>query len=952
MLYTIKTDIERSIMESKNIIQRLMSFFTVKWILAICFVTAIFSGGTAIYLDDRILVNRFLYETIDKIDSSTRGYLGLKKAREFLLNSNDYLNPAQQLVDSGLPVYNIKLSPNNLTHFTNISNIFKKLRRKDDNLNVWRKTRISIDGREFKVKIKLHGTASDHYALPRKSFAVKSAVSINGVARFSLLRDGHRISTLFWHDLLRKLKILDARSSLVVVKINNIFQGLYILEERTSTRILERSNIPNAAILRSSPFYQNHFSFGHSSPYDETIFNIESETIENSSNVKDRKNIKSAIFPISTEAKNAIATAALNRLYVAMKNGDMALVKSMIDIERFAKIEAIRMLTGARIHFLLGDNRRLIYDFSVGKFLFYFFRPEGPPGFWQNASLPFERQMYISKILDRPVDQNYLLSFLVKDPEFRMRRNIYLHQYFAIRKEIREIYGTLSRKYGPLIYKDPTPGQMTKKEIRVDVISPYSSLRTNFDVISSYLKYSRVYVIIERHTDYFNVRISADSNLPLRVKTFRILLPNELRSGETVLTKIAGMGPSIKRRSLSVSAGAIDLAPALQNQRFFNGLDDNFQFKILDTQYRISGVASEGKLQKPNIAFVNAATGERIPQESVNVVIADHRSFNKPGERGQSAISVLGALGGKFYRDEVIFEAGDYRIENTLILPLGLNVKLQAGVHLTLGKNVSLVVNGTLSANGTKTDNVVITSLDKKAPFGSVVVFSKPGGKCSLTHTDVSNGSEAVIDGWYSSAALYINGCETYAANLSVHGSQSEDGLNIKNAQIEITDSSFYDNYADQVDLDHTLGFVRLSKFKGGRSSNGDGLDVSGSHLILSGNHFSGFGDKGISVGEASKVAIADSHFRKNRLAVAVKDSSLAYMYRNRFENNNRIADLYVKKNIYSSPKVIWADAPVLRQQDVAVSGASIWVARRAERDFDELVKTVGGMEQLFERTN
>lgn len=929
--------------------RKFLSAITPLRVVVFLLFATILSASAVVYMDDR-----YLYEGIDRIDDATQGRLGLRKMRNLVLKSIDLLNPmvgATWVMKSGLPIYNLKLSSKDVQHFTNISEAFKKAGRKLDKLNVWRKAQLTVSGEAFNIKLKLHGTAADHYMYARKSFSIKSKTSINGLTRFALMRDGHRISTIFYHALMRKLGMLDVKSALVVVMINNVYQGLYILEERTNTKLLEKNNITNAAIIKNYPLYTNHFTNSHTTPYDETIFNIENKSYLDDAS-KRASNAKSLIFPGTSEEKIAIALAALNRLLAAIKDGDVSRVKSMIDIKQFAKAEAFRMLSG-HVQYVLGDNRRLIFDFSVGKFLFFFSRPEGPPVKYNAWKFPFESQIFkLKSAPTRPVEQNYLLSFLAKDPEFRMLRNVYLQQIISMRQEIEGIYEGIAAEYGPIIYKDPSSESVTRKEKRDDVENGVKALRRNFDVLSAYLKYTRVHVIIERHRNKFMVRISADSNLPLKLKEFSIVVPDGTNGLNPILTKITGQGAAIKAQPLSVSSGSIDLLPALENERFANGLDDDFQFKLLETRYQIDGMPLAGRLGEPRISFVNAVTEETISADVTNIVIADHRSFEKPAIRDGAAIAALKNLGVAVSSNEATFPPGSYKIENTLVLPSGLNVNLRAGTQLLLGKNVSFVINGSLTATGTETEKVVISSLGEKDPFGSVVVFAQAGASCRLTYLDVSNGSEAVIDGWYSSAALYINSCATDASYLSVHDSKSEDGLNIKSSRVKISDSSFYNNYADQVDLDVTTGTVLRSKFSEGKSINGDGLDVSGSRLLLSNNQFSRFRDKGISVGEASKVVIADSRFEENRVAVAVKDASQAYMYRNRFTNNDLIVDVYIKKNIYSSPKLIWADGPVSNPWKIRVSDASLLVNRQADVDFDELVTTPRSMERLFEAAN
>ena len=69
-------------------------------------------------------------------------------------------------------------------------------------------------------------------------------------------------------------------------------------------------------------------------------------------------------------------------------------------------------------------------------------------------------------------------------------------------------------------------------------------------------------------------------------------------------------------------------------------------------------------------------------------------------------------------------------------------------------------------------------------------------------------------------------------------------------------------------------------------TANGDGLDLSGSQILAMNNQFSGFRDKGISIGEDSEVIVYKNFINRNNKGVAVKDLSHTYFIQNKFEDN------------------------------------------------------------------
>ena len=62
-----------------------------------------------------------------------------------------------------------------------------------------------------------------------------------------------------------------------------------------------------------------------------------------------------------------------------------------------------------------------------------------------------------------------------------------------------------------------------------------------------------------------------------------------------------------------------------------------------------------------------------------------------------------------------------------------------------------------------------------------------------------------------------------------------------------------------------------------------DGLDISGTDIKIKENIFENFSDKGISVGEKSYPLISMNTFNNNKMAIAIKDSSIAKVEKNIF---------------------------------------------------------------------
>lgn len=259
----------------------------------------------------------------------------------------------------------------------------------------------------------------------------------------------------------------------------------------------------------------------------------------------------------------------------------------------------------------------------------------------------------------------------------------------------------------------------------------------------------------------------------------------------------------------------------------------------------------------------------------------------------------LSKIGASVVADEVRFDGGVFDIKEDLVLPAGKDLFLGAGTTLRIAEGKNIVVNGSLIAKGTETLPITITSLSE-APFGVVAAVGTDSEKSEIAYLDISNGSEAYVDGKFFSGALNVYHQDCTIKHSLVERNQADDGMNIKYASVLIEECVFQDNWADQIDLDFCTGIVKSSAFAASSSdSNGDGLDVSGSNIRVENANFSSFSDKGISIGEQSTMDIVGCTFEGNNKAIAAKDLSTAKVSNCVFKRNESVFALYRKKVIF-----------------------------------------------------
>ena len=219
---------------------------------------------------------------------------------------------------------------------------------------------------------------------------------------------------------------------------------------------------------------------------------------------------------------------------------------------------------------------------------------------------------------------------------------------------------------------------------------------------------------------------------------------------------------------------------------------------------------------------------------------------------------------------------------------------------------INFGIKGNVTIDGSAKENVVIRNLNSKGSFGSFIIV----GQDSLSYANinflrVSGGNAAYFMGRQSTSQFSIFNSNVVLKNAVFEHSNADDGLNIKYSKVLIDSSKFINNLADQVDLDFCFATISNCQFSPSLiDSNGDGLDLSGSYAKVSNCVFAGFLDKGLSIGEKSRVLVNNCKFNENALAIALKDETTLYSWSNYFYTNKEDYTAFVKKPLFKIPNL------------------------------------------------
>ena len=702
-----------------------------------------------------------------------------------------------------------------------------------------------------RIKLKLLGANSNNLDKGIGDLATSLKLKLpsnqfyDGARRIILLSyfDDWDATSIGITKLAKKMGLVVSVPEVRQVFFNGYDAGLYLFYENFGKELLERNYaITNYSILKSNDVWDKSEGFKHTSSTDYTSFDKEQS---------------------GTRLTSEFALGKLETLFEAAFADDLSTVLSLLNIDDFAKISAIENLYGTS-HSTAGDNLRYLYDSATGRFRLIL-RIEGgalDPGY-NNGPMnskdltAFNDQVYKAS----GYGQNIVFETLMKSKVFLEKRTDYLNYIKSNRKYIiGESLASVER------LKNLNLGTSRENRRKINQsLRSIENLKNNIDAIEDFMGHQKVFVT--HNITNSALEILNNSNRKLRiVGIFKCdgeiyLFPTEQFLLPTFLKK-ANFQPSI-----------IPLPTELECvSNLIDGDSNQIDYKnFFINRKRLS-----------DIQPIDSKTFQNIFDGNVNID-----------------------------GDTWIIWAGDYFLEKDLYFPNEVSLVLKPGVKMHLGENVNILLRGNLTALGTENQNVTVQATNSDKPFGSFGVLGHRGAqkKVELSYFKISGGSEHIVNGVYFSGQMSTHYSDVYIRNSSFSQSKSDDGLNIKFGYVDITASVFHDNSFDAFDCDFCNGKVYSNKFKSTTvdvplNGSTDGLDLSGSDILVTNNDFFRFSDKAISVGENSTPTILKNSIYDSNIGVAVKDGSVAKLQGNVFVNNEQNYVSYVKKLMYGQPSI------------------------------------------------
>jgi hypothetical protein len=750
-------------------------------------------------------------------------------------------------------------------------------------------------GKRQKVKVHYVGDNYFHWHYKQKSWRVKTKKDelIDGIRKINLKNPVY-ITTFYEslaQDMAKELGLISSITFPIRFYLNDLFTGVYMFQEPIGESLMRRSGRMPGSVYSGDGAPRNPET-GVSRLWEDGKYWEKSAS----------RSLEEESFRDDID------------LYTKMaKEDDMLefyrLARTYLDNEAYAKYLSLDNITGAEYHDY-HHNNKVYFDPIEGKFV---------PVAWDSSLWGYHRQRH--KSID--IALNPLLYRWKSVPEFdamRLKMLYWLITRGPFNEEkmlvrIDDFNRGVRPSLAADVYRDmrltgwtyaarlkisPQPVMsFTMKEYDEDIKRFREDVVYNLEFLKEYMAQSRLKYLVEENNNIYTVKILASGNVGRHLSAIKI------KGGG-----LGYKGPKIYRdtnRNFALDSGDVLIGRArCRGDGCDFDLDENlytgYRKVKRTTDLMLRGTysmipspliysylidPSGGTVETLDIISENVITGRSLPAEDSEFSTEDTASTVSlhPWEVPPDPEPM-----------EVVLGPGEIEVSEDLIYPEHVTVRIMPGTTFRLGPGVSVFIYGKVVAQGSFEAPISFLPSDGGEPWGSFVLQGKAASGSVFEYVNWSGGSTASRNlVKYSGMVSFYDNSDVTVLNCRV-GSNfiGDDSMHIAhNRNFLVQGCVFEGALNDALDVDISDGKVVASHF---RLSGNDALDLMTSDVRVSRSTFERAGDKGISVGENTKLYVSESLFTECVKGLEVKDSSLV-MAEDIVINGSEVAINLYKKN-------------------------------------------------------
>ncbi len=242
---------------------------------------------------------------------------------------------------------------------------------------------------------------------------------------------------------------------------------------------------------------------------------------------------------------------------------------------------------------------------------------------------------------------------------------------------------------------------------------------------------------------------------------------------------------------------------------------------------------------------------------------------------------------------KIIFKQGIHKTSKDIIIPAGYRVFFPEGFSLDIVNKAKFISKSPVFLQGTSEDKIQIFSSDRTANGFTVLQSPETSEINFAVFRDLNTLN---YKGWTLTGAVTFYESDVNLTNVRIIDNHCEDALNIIRSTFNIQSLELVNPAFDGFDADFCSGRIDHSII---RNPGNDGIDFSGSKILVTDCEIYQAGDKGISVGEESKITIENTIVEGAVIGAASKDLSYLKVKNLQLKDCNQGFAAYQKKPEY-----------------------------------------------------
>lgn len=397
------------------------------------------------------------------------------------------------------------------------------------------------------------------------------------------------------------------------------------------------------------------------------------------------------------------------------------------------------------------------------------------------------------------------------------------------------------------------------------------------------------------HNDRTDIAVYFYHQLPLPVESLQVI-----QNSETLPLKVLIDGKEMDfqhhKKTLTVTISTIlspkldavtgELTPTVMTLTFYK--DGQIPLGMIN---KIS--VNSGNEDLKRVPYVNNGVNLAATKDIYHCWSIDKFKGNWPSQVNRNKENY------EVYENQIILREADYEFTDTVHFPCNFDLVIGPGTTIKMGPKVSLFVSGSLLINGTPLQPIEFEQLNSSEPWGALVVLpngeSKVFNEVKISNASFRGGSETFGYGRLFTGMVSILKASVTLDSVNFDNNFGEDQLNLIDSKINIKGIRFSKAFSDAFDVDWCIGSIS-NVMVNETGEGGDGIDFSYSDVTLSNVTGKYISDKGISVGERSKVNISNILVESALYGVVSKDSSTVNLQNATFNEVETPIGAYVKK--------------------------------------------------------